>query len=466
MTANSTLPVPETRTDFAQSFEDLKLLPALLRSIQDQGYSTPTPIQLKAIPAVLAGSDLLAAAQTGSGKTAGFALPLLQRIMQSSSGRNRAGQIRALVLTPTRELAAQVEASIAASARHLPLKSTVIFGGVGASPQIARLRRGVDVLVATPGRLLDLFGQGAVDFSSLDILVLDEADRMLDMGFIHDIRRILKLLPPKRQNLMFSATFSPEIRKLAGSFLTNPVSVDVSPKNTAAETIEQQVFHVDQKRKAEFLSRLIRDNDWKQVLIFTRTKHGANRLARRLEDDGIATAAIHGNKSQNARTKALADFKKGAIVALVATDIAARGLDIEQLPHVVNFELPNVPEDYVHRIGRTGRAGLSGRAVSLVSADEEDLMRAIERVLRRNVPGEVVAGFEPGETRSSGNSAAQRNGRTNRNTRADFSRGQGSSRAPARRNNSRAGNGRPSSNGSERQLGSRRAQSGRQNSGR
>ncbi|MCA9041291.1 MAG: DEAD/DEAH box helicase, partial [Planctomycetaceae bacterium] len=365
-------------TDTITSFSELKLRKPIQKALEQEGYTVPTPIQAAAIPAIMKGHDLIGCAQTGTGKTAAFALPILHYL--DADRKAAVPHIpRILILSPTRELAIQIGESFQAYGKNLKFRQAVIYGGVSQHRQTRALIRGVHILVATPGRLLDLMNQGYIDLSELDIFVLDEADRMLDMGFIHDIRRILKLLPPKRQNLMFSATFSPEIRKLAGSFLTNPVSVDVSPKNTAAETIEQQVFHVDQKRKAEFLSRLIRDNDWKQVLIFTRTKHGANRLARRLEDDGIATAAIHGNKSQNARTKALADFKKGAIVALVATDIAARGLDIEQLPHVVNFELPNVPEDYVHRIGRTGRAGLSGRAVSLVSADEEDLMRAIER---------------------------------------------------------------------------------------
>ena len=397
----------ETRTN---GFADLKLIEPLLRAIKDQGYETPTPIQIKAIPPVLAGRDLLAAAQTGSGKTAGFALPLLQLLHERHKDKPRPGRVRALILTPTRELAAQVEESIDSCGRHLPLKSAVVFGGVGIQPQIEKLKRGVDVLVATPGRLLDLFGQGVVNFSDLSILVLDEADRMLDMGFIHDIKRILKVLPADRQNLMFSATFAPEIRTLAGTFLTDPVSVDVSPKNAAAESVEQQVFRVDQSRKAELLSQMISKDDWRQVLIFTRTKHGANRLARKLEQDGITSAAIHGNKSQSARTKALADFKRGAVRALVATDIDARGLDIEQLPRVVNFELPNVPEDYVHRIGRTGRAGASGRAVSLVSGDEVSLLRAIERVLKRDLRGEIIEGFEPTPGEGAGKTPGGRSG--------------------------------------------------------
>lgn len=383
----------------SSAFADLKLIDPLLRAIREEGYESPTPIQVQAIPPVLAGRDLLAAAQTGSGKTAGFALPILQRLIElRHKGPNRKPQARrvsALILTPTRELAAQVEESVRTYGRHLPIRSSVVFGGVGIQPQIAQLKRGLDVLVATPGRLLDLHGQGAVDFADLSILVLDEADRMLDMGFIHDIRRILKLLPAKRQNLLFSATFSSEIRKLAEGLLNKPAQVDVSPKHTAAETVNQRVIRVDAGRKAAMLSDLIRNEDWKQTLIFTRTKHGANRLARKLEQDGIASAAIHGNKSQSARTRALADFKSGALRALVATDIAARGLDIEQLPHVVNFELPNVPEDYVHRIGRTGRAGASGSALSLVSAEEAPLLRAIEGVLRRSLPNEAMPGYEP-----------------------------------------------------------------------
>lgn len=431
----------ETRTN---AFAELKLMDPLLRAIQDQGYDTPTPIQVKAIPPVLAGRDLLAAAQTGSGKTAGFALPLLQRIMERHQDKPRPGRVRALILTPTRELAAQVEESIHACGKHLPLTSAVVFGGVGIQPQITRLRRGVDVLVATPGRLLDLHGQGVVNFSDLSILVLDEADRMLDMGFIHDIRRILKVLPDDRQNLMFSATFAPEIRTLASKFLTDPVSVDVSPKFAAAESVEQQVIRVDQTRKADLLSQLIRKGDWRQVLIFTRTKHGANRLARKLEEDGITSSAIHGNKSQSARTKALADFKRGGCRVLVATDIAARGLDIEQLPRVVNFELPNVPEDYVHRIGRTGRAGASGKAVSLVAGDEVSLLRAIERVLRRDLEHEIVEGFEPTPGEGAGKTAGgSRGGGGSRN-------GGGGSRGGNHRNGSGSGGGRSGSQSSGR----------------
>jgi ATP-dependent RNA helicase RhlE len=375
------------------SFQDLGLSERLLRAIADQGYNTPSPVQSKAIPPVLAGRDVMAAAQTGTGKTAAFTLPMLQRL----EGGARAGArgCRALVLTPTRELAAQVHDNVREYSRYLDLRSACVFGGVKINPQIDRLSRGVDVLVATPGRLLDLHGQRAVDFSALEFLVLDEADRMLDMGFIHDIRRILKVLPERRQTLMFSATFAGEISKLAQGYLNDPVRVEVSPANATADTVQQWVYPVDKRRKPELLSQLVRDNDWHQVLVFTRTKHGANRLSQQLERDGIPAVAIHGNKSQNARTRALGDFKLGKVQALVATDIAARGLDIEQLPQVVNFDLPNVAEDYVHRIGRTGRAGAAGRAYSLVSADEVDYLRDIERLIRQTLPRQEVEGFEP-----------------------------------------------------------------------
>jgi ATP-dependent RNA helicase RhlE len=373
------------------SFDSLGLSAELLRAVAEEGYTVPTPIQAKAIPVVLGGRDLLAAAQTGTGKTAGFTLPLLERLRGQPSLR----QPRALVLTPTRELAAQVMESVQTYGKYLRLRAGVIFGGVGINPQIDMLRRGVDILVATPGRLLDHAGQRTVDLSHVEVLVLDEADRMLDMGFIHDIKRVLKLLPPRRQNLLFSATFSSEIRALAEKLLDNPVSVEVAPRNTAAELVTQVVHPVDKGRKRELLSHLIQDGNWRQVLVFTRTKHGANRLAEQLGKDGINAAAIHGNKSQGARTRALADFKQGAVQVLVATDIAARGLDIDQLPHVVNYELPNVPEDYVHRIGRTGRAGANGEAMSLVSLDEKKLLADIQRVLKRPIPSVVVAGFEP-----------------------------------------------------------------------
>jgi ATP-dependent RNA helicase RhlE len=375
------------------SFSKLGLSAELVRAVSEKGYTQATPIQLQAIPVILEGRDILAGAQTGTGKTAGFTLPLLQRLNAQPRGARRA--IRALILTPTRELAAQVEESVRVYGKHLPLKSTVIFGGVGFNPQADKLRHGVDILVATPGRLLDHVGQRTVDLSHVEILVLDEADRMLDMGFIRDIRKILALLPRERQNLLFSATFSDEIKQLADGLLNDPALIEVARRNTAAELVTQVVHPVDRARKRALLAHLIHSQGWKQVLVFTRTKHGANRLAEQLEDDGIGATAIHGNKSQGARTKALADFKKGSVRVLVATDIAARGLDIDQLPHVVNYELPNVPEDYVHRIGRTGRAGNEGVAVSLVCVDERDFLRDIERLLKRDIPKEVIPGFEP-----------------------------------------------------------------------
>ena len=376
-------------------FSELGLCEALQNAVADKGYSTPSPIQAQAIPAVLDGKDVMAAAQTGTGKTAGFTLPLLERLRTGKPASNN--QVRALVLAPTRELAAQVGESVATYGKHLPLKSAVVFGGVKINPQMQRLRGGVDILVACPGRLLDLYQQNAVKFDKLEVLVLDEADRMLDMGFIHDIRKILSKLPPKRQNLMFSATFSPEIRALAKGLVNDPVEIDVSPRNTTTELVSQWLAPVDKKRKPALLTHLIHDHNWHQVLVFSRTKHGANKLAKQLEGSGIEAAAIHGNKSQNARTKALADFKSGKIRALVATDIAARGLDIEQLPQVVNVDLPNVPEDYVHRIGRTGRAGATGQAVSLVSADEFPQLTDIERLTQQHLERRIVAGFEPGE---------------------------------------------------------------------
>ncbi|TCK17435.1 ATP-dependent RNA helicase RhlE [Thiogranum longum] len=378
------------------SFDTLGLSAELLRAISEQGYSEPTPVQSNAIPVVLEGKDVLAGAQTGTGKTAGFTLPLLQRLSSSPADKGRR-PVRALVLTPTRELAAQVAESVQTYGRHLPLKSAVIFGGVKINPQIEKLRRGVDILVATPGRLLDHVSQKTVDLSQVEILVLDEADRMLDMGFIHDIRKVMALLPDKhhRQTLLFSATFSNEIKQLANRLLDNPELIEVARRNTTAERIEQKVYPVDKLRKRELLSFLIGSRNWRQVLVFTRTKHGANRLAEQLEKDGLTAAAIHGNKSQGARTRALAGFKSGDVRVLVATDIAARGLDIDQLPHVVNYELPNVPEDYVHRIGRTGRAGNEGEAISLVCIDEHKLLRDIERLLKREIPKQVLEGYEP-----------------------------------------------------------------------
>ncbi len=373
----------------AAAFADLGLQPALLRAVADKGYDTPTPIQRQAIPAVLAGRDVLAGAQTGTGKTAGFVLPILQLLDGNGGSRTP----RALILTPTRELAAQVAESARTYGRHVDLKTFVVFGGVSINPQISALRGRCDVLVATPGRLLDLAEQRAVDLRQVQVLVLDEADRMLDMGFIHDIRRIIKLLPAQRQNLMFSATYSDEIRSLAGRILRAPVSIDVAPRNTPIELVEQQAFAVAKEHKRHLLVHLINEQNWRQVLIFTRTKHGANRLTEQLERAGIAASAIHGNKSQAARVRALQDFKNGEITALVATEVAARGLDIKELPQVVNFELPNVPEDYVHRIGRTGRAGTEGRAVSLVSPDERGYLRDIERLLKRSLPLEKPPQF-------------------------------------------------------------------------
>jgi len=377
------------------SFDSLGLSADILRAVEEQGYREPTPIQRQAIPVVLAGRDLMASAQTGTGKTAGFTLPLLQRLSSSEPHAKGRRPVRALILTPTRELAAQVGENVRDYSKYLNIRSLVVFGGVSINPQMLKLRGGVDVLVATPGRLLDLEHQNAVDLSKIEVLVLDEADRMLDMGFIHDIRRVLAKLPAKRQNLLFSATFSDEIKGLAEKLLTNPEQVEVARRNTASEQVTQHVHMVDKKRKRELLSFLIGRDNWQQVLVFTRTKHGANHLAEQLNKDGITAAAIHGNKSQGARTRALSDFKDGGIRVLVATDIAARGLDIEELPHVVNYELPNVPEDYVHRIGRTGRAAATGEALSLVCVDEHKLLRDIERVLKREIPRIAIDGYEP-----------------------------------------------------------------------
>jgi len=375
------------------SFARLGLSAPILDAVAEQGYDTPTPIQLAAIPAIIEGRDMMAAAQTGTGKTAGFTLPLLERLSKGKPAGNN--QVRALVLTPTRELAAQVAESVELYGKNLKLTSFVVYGGVKVNPQMMRLRRGVDILVATPGRLLDLFNQRAVKFDQLEVLVLDEADRMLDMGFIHDIKKILKVLPAKRQNLMFSATFSDDIRNLAKGLINDPVEVSVAPANTTAATVEQRLHPVDKAKKPALLSHLILQNDWKQVLVFTRTKHGANRLVKQLEADKINAAAIHGNKSQSARMKALAGFKDGQVRVLVATDIVARGLDIDQLPQVVNFDLPNIAEDYVHRIGRTGRAGASGHAISFVTTEEAKELADIERLINATIAREVVPGFEP-----------------------------------------------------------------------
>jgi ATP-dependent RNA helicase RhlE len=375
------------------TFEELNLAPAILRAVQEQRYSTPTPIQVQAIPIVLRGQDLLAGAQTGTGKTAGFALPMLHLL----DGRPAAqpGAIRALVLTPTRELAAQVEQAIGVYGQYLSLKSAVIFGGVGMTPQIKRIAAGVDILVATPGRLLDLHGQGYIDLSHVEILVLDEADRMLDMGFIHDVKKVLALLPQDKQSLLFSATFSDDIRALAAGLLKNPESVQVTPPNSTVELIAQVIYPVGRNRKKEVLAHLIESGNISQALVFTRTKYGANQVADYLDKRGIQAMALHGNKSQSARTQALTDFKNGDLRALVATDIAARGIDIDDLPYVVNYEIPNVPEDYVHRIGRTGRAGAAGKAVSLVCLDEEGFMMEIERFTQQQIPVEVLEGYGP-----------------------------------------------------------------------
>ena len=378
------------------SFSDLGLAPELLRAVAENAYTEPTPIQTRAIPAVLEGRDVLAGAQTGTGKTAAFVLPILQRLAGLGTATVPIGGVnpdrrapRALVLTPTRELAAQIAESAATYGKYAPVRSQVVFGGVNINPQINALRSGCDLLIATPGRLLDLAQQGAVNLRNVQVLVLDEADRMLDMGFIRDIRRVIKMLPERRQNLLFSATYNDDIRQLAGGMLRDPVSVEVAARNATADRVDQSVYKVPKDHKRHLLAHLIKDGNWFQVLVFTRTKHGANRLTQQLEGAGIRAAAIHGNKSQGARTRALADFKDNRITALVATEVAARGLDIKELPHVVNYELPNVPEDYVHRIGRTARAGATGQAVSLVSSDEAPLLREIERLLKR--PLQVVA---------------------------------------------------------------------------
>ena len=375
------------------SFLNLGLCKELLRAIKEEGYTTATPIQAKAIPVILSKKDVLAAAQTGTGKTAGFTLPLLE-LLNKNYSKDRKSSVKALILTPTRELATQVAQSVEVYGKYLPFKSAVIFGGVGINPQKAILKKGVDIITATPGRLLDLVSQDCLDLSKVEFLVLDEADRMLDMGFIHDIKKILSILPKHRQNLLFSATFSPEIKKLADGLLKTPVLIEVSKANSTSHKVEQTVHHVDKERKKELLIHLLNKNSWKQVLVFTRTKHGANKLSEALIKDKITSAAIHGNKSQGARTKALDDFKAGTVRVLVATDIAARGIDIDQLPHVINFELPNVPEDYVHRIGRTGRAGNSGDAISLVCIDEHDYLLAIEKLIKQKINKIAIEGFK------------------------------------------------------------------------
>ncbi|SAL28412.1 ATP-dependent RNA helicase 1 [Caballeronia turbans] len=456
------------------SFDSLGLSEPLLRAVNELGYSSPTPIQLQAIPAVLKGGDLLAGAQTGTGKTAGFTLPILQRLSQLAPATGGAKRpVRALILTPTRELAAQVEESVRAYGKYLKLKSTVMFGGVGINPQIDALRRGVDIVVATPGRLLDHMQQKTIDVSQLEILVLDEADRMLDMGFIHDIKRVLARLPAKRQNLLFSATFSDEIKALADNLLDSPALIEVARRNTTAEKVEQKIYPVDRDRKRELLTHLIRGNNWFQVLVFTRTKHGANRLAEQLTRDGISALAIHGNKSQSARTRALAEFKDQTLQVLVATDIAARGIDIDQLPHVVNFDLPNVPEDYVHRIGRTGRAGAEGEAVSLVCVDEHQLLKDIERLIKRPIPCEVIPGFEPDpnakpepiQRRSQGRGQGQGQGRQNPRNGEGRPNGESRPKGDARPSGEARRNGEPRREGSRPSGEARGARPAKANNG-
>lgn len=428
------------------SFKSLGLSEPILKAISKKGYETPSPIQAKAIPPVLEGKDVLASAQTGTGKTAGFTLPLLHLLSENPKEKYR--PIRALILTPTRELAAQVYANVKEYSEFLNIRGAVIFGGVNQKPQAATIRQGVDVLVATPGRLIDLESQGLLSLKRVEIFVLDEADRMLDMGFLRDIERVMKLMPSKRQNLMFSATFSKDIKKLAYSFLNNPVQVEATPENTAVEVIDQKVYRVAKGKKTDLIIKLISDGNWKQVLVFTRTKHGANKLCKKMISSGITAAAIHGNKSQGARTKALAGFKNGSVRVLVATDIAARGLDIPLLPHVINFELPNISEDYVHRIGRTGRAGASGEAISLVSADETTYLRDIEKLINMKIDVTIVEGFEPDPNASTepikpGQNRNQNRGRSNnrnsssRNSGNNKSSNKSNSRNRSRNNDSR-----------------------------
>ena len=435
-------------------FSDLGLSEPLLKAIEKKGYTEPSPIQEKAIPVVLEGNDILASAQTGTGKTAGFVLPLLHILSKRQPQGRR--PIRALVLTPTRELAAQIYDNAKEYSEFLDFRTAVIFGGVSAVPQVKKLRNGVDMLVATPGRLLDLQGQGKLSLADVEILVLDEADRMLDMGFVHDLKRILRVMPEKRQNLLFSATFNADIKRLAQTYLTNPVIVEATPENSTVEMIKQKIYRVDKTDKTNLVIKLIADGNWQQVLIFTRTKHGANRLTKKLEKQNITAAAIHGNKSQGARTKALAGFKNGNIRVMVATDIAARGLDIPLLPHVINFDLPNVPENYVHRIGRTGRAGASGEAISLVAADEVGLVRGIERLVGEKLPTEVVEGYEPmtnpddvqqEKNRGGGGGGRDKNPHRRRNS---DNKGGGNSHFRGKRKSGGGGGGRDSGGGGGR----------------
>jgi ATP-dependent RNA helicase RhlE len=444
------------------SFEALGLSEALVCAVTDLGYTTPTPVQLQAIPVVLSGGDLMAGAQTGTGKTAAFVLPILQRL--GGTDQPRLGRApRVLILAPTRELAAQVEESVRDYGKNMPAKVAVIFGGVSIRPQFDALKRGVDIVVATPGRLLDHVGQKTIDLSKIEVLVLDEADRMLDMGFLPDMKRVFAQLPKQRQTLLFSATFSDEIRTLAATLLRNPVSVQATPRNSTVEAVDQKCISIERTRKSELLAHLIKDNQWFQVLVFTRTKHGANRLAEYLGKHGVTALAIHGNKSQNARTRALADFKRGDLQALVATDIAARGLDIEQLPHVVNFDLPNVPEDYVHRIGRTGRAGATGEAISLVSREEEPLLRDIERLIKRPIPRLAIANYEPAA--GAAHDLDQRPPRSAHGGRKPAGGGRQAQRAPVRRDQASRSSATPRSGGARvqppAQPGSGPAQPGR-----
>ena len=421
------------------TFSDLGLSSALVKAVDEKGYTKPSPIQEKAIPHILNRKDILASAQTGTGKTAGFTLPILQYLSETKHIKYR--PLRALVLTPTRELAAQVYDNIREYSKYVNVKSAVIFGGVNAKPQIATLKKGVDILVATPGRLLDLHDRKALSFKRIDVLILDEADRMLDMGFVRDINKIISFMPEKRQNLMFSATFSNDIKKLASGILKNPVSVATAPQNSTAKKVTHKVYKVDKKKKTAFTIKLVKENNWNQVLIFTRTKHGANKLTKKLIQAGVSSAAIHGNKSQGARTKALKNFKDNSIKILVATDIAARGLDIPLLPYVINFELPNVPEDYVHRIGRTGRAGAAGEAISLVCSEESEYQSEIEKLLKEKLNSTIVAGFEPTDTAPPKRAASQSKGsfsKKNKSRNSNSSRGSKSKRSPHSHNNKSA----------------------------
>ena len=432
------------------SFNSLGLSEALLKAIDKQGYTTPSPIQQKAIPLILEGKDVLASAQTGTGKTAGFTLPMLQILSQGQKLRQR--PIRALILTPTRELAAQVHNNVKSYSEFLDIRSAVVFGGVNQRPQVATIRNGVDILIATPGRLIDLNSQGLLSLAKIEILVLDEADRMLDMGFLRDIKRIIGLMPTRRQNLLFSATFSKEIKNLAGEFLHHPVLVEATPENTTVDAIEQKIYRVAKAKKTDLIIKLISDGNWKQVLVFNRTKHGANKLCKKMVSAGISASAIHGNKSQGARTKALAGFKNGSVRVLVATDIAARGLDIPLLPHVVNFELPNISEDYVHRIGRTGRAGASGEAISLVSADETTYLRDIEKLVGLKIPVSIVEGFEP-DPNASTKPVKQGQGGGRREQSSNNPKSQGSRRSDDSGN---SGNNRNTSRNKNRNRGGNR----------